>query len=149
VIARRVPRPALLRTRRAAWGAAVAAAAVLVTIGGLLGYGVTVLTTPDPGPAVAAAEPGAHDVAPACQEIAPAVQNERATDGKLAAAHEHSVAQSEVYGDAVLSTAPDAIKKEAKALDEALRAEQQLELDVAIARAATDTAVTDCTTEAP
>lgn len=149
MIARRVPRPALLRTHRAAWGAAVAAAVVLLALGALLGYAVTAAMTPEPAPVVEPAAAVVPDVAPACQEIADAVQAERATAAKLDAAREHSVEQSEVYGAAVLSTAPDAIKKEATALDDALRAEQQLVLDLAADLAATDTAVTDCTQGAP
>jgi len=128
------------RRRRALQAAGAALTLVLLAVG----YGLSLVLTPEPEPRV---ETKVLDFPPACREVGPAVQTERATAASLAEAHERSVAQSEAYGAAVLSTDPDEIDKKAKALDQALRAEQELVLGLATDQATTDATVGDCTPE--
>jgi hypothetical protein len=148
VIAQRAPRPALLHPAGGRLYRAVFAA-VFITLGGVVGYGVSAVTTPEPAPVVEPAATVAPDVAPACQEIGPAVQAERATATKLTEARELVLEASTELSAVALTVDEAAILTQAEVLDTAKRDAQQLGLDHATARAATDTAVTDCTKEAP
>jgi hypothetical protein len=123
-----------------------AAFAAVCIVAGVLGYGLAALTTPDPAP-VAPAPTVTLDVPPACREIAAEVQAERAAAAQLADAHERALVQSEAYGAAVLSIDPDRIEKEAKALDNAMRDEQDLRIGAADYQTATDATISDCLQE--
>lgn len=120
------------------WGS-LAGAVLLVAAAG---FGIRVVT--EPGPVV---ETVMLDAPPACREIGPALQAERATAAKLEAAADAVTPASNAYGDAVLAVDTDAIDEAANALDAAKRKAQDLALQLATDQVATDAAVVKCTPE--
>lgn len=87
------------------------------------------------------------DGPPACREIADAVQHERALTMELDEAAALVAEISAGLPDVVLSSDGDEIIAEAKALDEAKRDAQALELDLAAAQNTTSAVVGDCAPE--
>jgi len=87
------------------------------------------------------------ELPPACLEIEPELQAERARGEQLAEAQEDVRQAAADLADIVLSSDPDAIIESAKLLDTAKRGEQQLRLDLATAQTTTDAAVGACAPE--
>lgn len=119
-------------------------AVVFVAVGAVVGHGVTVMTAPEP---VTITETVMLDAPPACREIAPEVQAERARVEHLAEARENVQHAAADLAEVTLSADPDAIIRSAEILDTARRDEQQTRLDLATAHVTTDAVVADCAPE--
>lgn len=110
----------------------------------VLGYVLGVANAPEP---IVETRTEVHDVLPACGEIEAAVQAERALAEQLAASDVEVQEASAELAEVALSADKDAIVEQGEVLDAALRAEQQLTLDLATAQATTDATVGDCAPE--
>ena len=116
-------------------------AGTFVVGGMVIGSGLTVTLTPDPKPVIRTI---VRDVPPGCEALAQAAVDERDASASLAAATEGVLMQSAELSTVVLSADPDAITEQGEALDDAKRAEQAAQLDLATTQVAVDTATTDC-----
>ncbi|GAA4707264.1 hypothetical protein APR04_003776 [Promicromonospora umidemergens] len=87
------------------------------------------------------------DAPPACQEIAPELQAERARTETLAAAVDAVQIESAALAEVALTADPDAIVEQADRLDDAKRNEQELRLALATDEAATNAVVDNCAPE--
>lgn len=85
--------------------------------------------------------------APACREIEPELQAERAAVEYLAEQQENVDHAAADLAEVTLSADPDAIVRSAEILDAAMRTEQQMRLDLATAHATTDAVVDNCAPE--
>lgn len=133
----RKPDPALL----AQAALHVVGAAALVALGVDVGFRLD-----EPKPVIRTVVLAA---APACREIAAELQAERAAVEYLAEAEENVDHAAAEIDDVVLTADADAIVKQAKLLDTALRAEQKRRLALATAQVTTDAVVADCAPERP
>lgn len=109
-----------------------------------VGFGVHAIVTPEPETVT---ETVIHDAPPACAEIRPAVQAERASATRVADTHEAVLAESIALSDVALTGDEAAILAQAEALDDAKRAEQDARLALGSAQADLDGHVDDCTPE--
>jgi hypothetical protein len=108
------------------------------------GAGAYALTAPEPKPVI---RTRVLDVPPACQEIAPALQTERARAATLADSMDSADALAAGLDDVALTKDADQIVEHADALDDANRKEQELRLQLATDMATTDAVVADCAPE--
>jgi hypothetical protein len=126
------------------WSAYWAAIAgiVLVIAGG--GYALGRMAAPEPKTETITE---VHDVPPACREIGPELQAERARVEKIGEAVDTVRAESEELAAVALTADADAIVEQATRLDDAKRTEQELRLALATDEAATNAVVADCAPE--
>jgi hypothetical protein len=118
------------------WGAVIGAALLLVGAGVVLGR----ITAPTPDPIV---RTEVRD----CQEIAPALQAERARLATLEDAEANAAALAAGLDDVALTLDTDQILDHTKAVDDANRKVQDLRLQLATEMATLDAAVGACAPE--
>jgi len=116
-------------------------AVVFVALGGVVGYGLTEIVTPEPKPVIRTV---ITDMPPCVADLIDAARAER-THREVADQHATLAATraAERY-EAELSRDDDTIAKAAQALDVENRIVQQAELDAASAAVAFDLAAEDC-----
>lgn len=124
------------------WAAIAAACLLIASAGFVLGR----ITEPTPDPET---ETVMLDAPPACEEIAPALQTERARLATLADATDNAGALAAGLDDVALTKDGEQIIAAAEELDEANRRVQAARLALATDQAATDAVVADCTPERP